>query len=259
MLGSDLEADVIRAEPLQAIRHDAHGQIGMVALAAEVAEIQMAQFSAHDLLGGIGGGFVGEMTVAAKDALFEAPGTMRTVLQHFDVVVRFENENVGRANTVKHVSRCVPKIGQKANVTRGRAQEKADRVLRVVGNVKTLDGDIADFEAFACAKQAAIEALGELVLKRFLSRAIAIDRNVESGAELDQPVNMVRMFVRDENASEIFGRASNRSKTLPDLAQAEPGINQDAGFIGFQVRAIAGRTAAENSQTNSHVRDCNGS
>ena len=87
MLGSQLEADVMGANLLQAIGHDAHGQIGVIAFAAEVAEIQVAQFGAHDLLGGFGGGFVGEMTVAAKDALFEAPGTMRAILQHLDVVI----------------------------------------------------------------------------------------------------------------------------------------------------------------------------
>lgn len=87
MLGSQFESDVIRAESLEPIRHNAHGQIGMIALAAEVTEIQMAQFSAHDLLGCLGGGFVREMTVPAKDSLFETPGAMRAILQHLDIVV----------------------------------------------------------------------------------------------------------------------------------------------------------------------------
>jgi hypothetical protein len=110
-LGRHFKANVVGADVLQAIRHDPHGQIGMIALAAQVTEIEVAEFSAHDLLGGIGSGFVGEMAMPPEDALFKAPRTMRAILQQLDVVVRFENENVCGANAIKHVARRVAKVG----------------------------------------------------------------------------------------------------------------------------------------------------
>ena len=63
---------------------------------------------------------------------------------------------------------------------------------------------------------------------------------------------MVGMFVGDEDAGEIFRRAANRGKSLADLTPAEARIDEDAGFVGFHVGAIAGRTAAENGEANSH-------
>jgi hypothetical protein len=60
------------------------------------------------------------------------------------------------------------------------------------------------------------------------------------------------MFMGHEDARQILRRSADGGEALADLAQAKARINEDAGFVGFQIGAIAGRTAAENSQTNSH-------
>ena len=64
---------------------------------------------------------------------------------------------------------------------------------------------------------------------------------------------MVAVFVRDQDAGEIFRHATNVLKTLADLARAEPGIHEDAGFIGFDVGAIAAGSAAENGEFDGHA------
>ena len=82
VLRGDLHLDVGRTDFLEAGGHDAVGEFGLVALAAQVREVKMLQLGGHDLRGGFGGGFVGQMAVAAEDALLEAPRTARTILQH---------------------------------------------------------------------------------------------------------------------------------------------------------------------------------
>ena len=57
-LGGELEADVSGPDLLEAMVDDAVGELGAVALAAEVAEVEVAQVGGHDLLGGISGSFV---------------------------------------------------------------------------------------------------------------------------------------------------------------------------------------------------------
>ncbi len=74
----------------QTIIHDAVGQGGPVAFAAQVSKVEMTQLGGHELLRGIGGGFVGEMAMTAEDALFEAPGPVRAILQQLDIVIGFE-------------------------------------------------------------------------------------------------------------------------------------------------------------------------
>ena len=54
--------------------HHAPGQFGPVALAAEVAEVEVAQAGGHDVLGGFGGGVVGKVAVTAEDALLRLQG-----------------------------------------------------------------------------------------------------------------------------------------------------------------------------------------
>ena len=63
---------------------------------------------------------------------------------------------------------------------------------------------------------------------------------------------MVAVFVRDENAGEVFRRATDGGETLADLAEAETCIHEDARLGGFHIGAIAAGTAAQNRQVNSH-------
>ena len=55
---------------------------------------------------------------------------------------------------------------------------------------------------------------------------------------------MIGMFVREKNAVEIFGRATNGSEAFADLAAGKAGVDQQPGFAGFEIGAIAAGTAA---------------
>ena len=61
------------ADLMEAFVHDVMRQFGTIAFAAEMGEVKMPQSGGHDLRSGFGGGFVGEMAVAAENALLEAP------------------------------------------------------------------------------------------------------------------------------------------------------------------------------------------
>ena len=54
-----------------------------------------------------------------------------------------------------------------------------------------------------------------------------------------QAVNVVVVFVRDENGGEIFRRATDSGEALADLTRAEPGVHEHAGFSGFEIGAVA--------------------
>jgi hypothetical protein len=125
-----------------------------------------------------------------------------------------------------------------------------------MGDVERFNGDIAHLKTVPGAKEAAVKLNAQLIFEALLSRSVAINRDMELGAELNQSLDMVRMFVRYQDASQIFRRAADGGQALADLAQAEARINEDAGFIGFQISAITGRTAAKNGQANRHGLHC---
>ena len=88
--------------------------------------------------------------------------------------------------------------------------------------------------------------------RRLLCLAIAINRQFQFPRQREQSANVIGMLVRDENAGKIFRRAANGREALSDLTGAESRVHEDAGFVGFHIGAIAGRTAAKNGEANSH-------
>lgn len=73
ILRSKLELDVAGADSGEALSHDAHGKLRPVAFTTQVGQVKVLQASGHDLSRRVGGGFVGEMSVASQYALFQTP------------------------------------------------------------------------------------------------------------------------------------------------------------------------------------------
>lgn len=89
----------------------------------------------------------------------------------------------------------------------------------------------------------------------FLGGAIAVDRKFQFVRKREQTGDVVGVFVRDEDAGEILGRATDRGEALANLAGAEARVHEDAGFVGFHIGAIATGTAAEDGEPNGHRGD----
>jgi hypothetical protein len=121
-------------------------------------------------------------------------------------------------------------------------------------NAERIHPHIADFEAGTGAENAKIEARLQLDFDGLFRQSIAVNGNVQLGGQAEQTLNVIGMFVRDQNARQTFGAASNLQQTLADLAPAQPGINEEAGFGGFEVSTIATGTAAENGQRDRHAQ-----
>jgi hypothetical protein len=82
------------AGTLKPFADDLVSQFRPIAVTAQVTEIEMAEVGSDDLFGGIGSGFVGKMTVAAEDALLDAPRAFGVVLEQLEVVICLEHEGV---------------------------------------------------------------------------------------------------------------------------------------------------------------------
>ena len=138
-----------RADVMELLGHDVLREFGLVAFAAQVGEVKVAQSGGHDLRGSFGGGHVREMAMAAEDALLERPRAARTILKHLHVVIGFEDEDVRGADAVEHELGGVAKVGGEADVAARGEQKKPDGVLRVVRNGKGFDANIAHLKTCA--------------------------------------------------------------------------------------------------------------
>ena len=240
---------------LEAVVDDFVREFGAVAVAAEVAEVNVAQVGVHDLLGDLRGGVVREMAVAAEDALLHAPRTLGVVLQKFEVVIGFEDQGVRRADAFEDELGGVAEVGQEADVSRRGMQEKTHRIIRVMRHGEGVHREVADLEGSAGGEEAKIQARGGLGLDDFLREPVAVDGNLMLRAQGGEALDVVAVLVGDEDAGESFGRAAERGEALANLPSAEAGINEDAGVVGFEIGAVAGGTAAEDGELDWHRID----
>jgi len=111
-----------RADFLHLLVHHREGEIRAIALAAQMPQIQVAQFGRHYLFGSVSGGFIGKVPVPAQDALFQTPWPMRTILQHFDVMIGFQHQGIGGADPLQDQFCGMTEVGKKTNVPARRSQ-----------------------------------------------------------------------------------------------------------------------------------------
>jgi hypothetical protein len=146
----------------------------------------------------------------------------------------------------------VAEISDESDIAVGGVKQKTDGVLRVVRNGESVYEQIGDFKTGAGVKEPAVEMSFEDTLKFIFGGAVAVNRDVQLGGDASESLNVVGVLMGDENGGEVFRRAPNAGEALPNLAWAEPGVHEDAGFGGFDIGAISAGTAAENGEFDGH-------
>ena len=91
-----------------------------------------------------------KMAGAAHHALLDVP-RIRPHLEHFEIVIRFENQEIGFAQMLLHKLGQVAEIGDDRDFRAVRAESVADRIGGVVRNRERIDFDVADLESLARA------------------------------------------------------------------------------------------------------------
>ena len=173
--GGGFHVGVGGADTLERLPDDGLGEVGSVAVAAEVAEVKVPKVGGHDCGGEFSGSLVGEVAVPAEDALFGGPRASGVVLQHRHVVIGFEYKGMGGAHSFDDEAGGMAEVGEETDVPRRSAQEEANGIVGVVWHAEGVDGDVAKFKSGAGGKESVIEWVLELRLDGFLREAIAVD------------------------------------------------------------------------------------
>ena len=223
---------------MELLSHDVFGKFGFVALAAQVREVKLPETGRHGLRDGLGGRDIGDVAVTAEDALLERPGAARAILQHFHIVVGFEDEDVRGADAFEHEFGDVAEVGGKADRAGLSSKREADGILGVVWDGKCLDAYVADFKTCTGLEQPPVNLLFQMrcavntLEGRFLLRVpfgfhcpdcavlrstIAEDGDVEFVRKAQDAGDMVGMFVGDEDGGKIFRRPTDGGQALAYL------------------------------------------
>ena len=130
-------------------------------------------------------------------------------------------------------------------------------IHRVMRHWKGLHCDIADRKLSTGREQSPIPAsLRETVGPEHLAREpIAVNRQIELVAENFKAANVISVFVRENNAVELFRRDAALLQTQNDLACAETAINENLAMIGSYQRTVSRAPAAEHGQAEHGSQD----
>ena len=72
-------------------------------------------------------------------------------------------------------------------------------------------------------------------------------------AQRRQALNVIAVFMGDEDAAQQFRGAPDGGKPLPDLTSAQTGVDEKPRLVGFEVSAIARGAAAQDRQFDCHA------
>ena len=81
----------------------------------------------------------------------------RGILEHFDIVIGFQDQDVRGAHALDDQFGHVAEVGDEPQVAGGRAQQKTNRVLGIVRNGKSFHEQVVQFKAVAGLEQSPFE------------------------------------------------------------------------------------------------------
>lgn len=195
-------------------------------------------------------GVIRKMAGPRKYTLFDYPG-IRPDLEHIEVVVRFQNQAIGRAQVDLHKFGHVAEVGADRDLRAVGAKSESDRVGRIVRNREGMNIDVTDGKTLASlngfdAAQALAEGFGQDALKLGHCGPGHIQGCFPDTENLGEAVAMVGVFVGDQDGVEVADFGSDRGEPREGFAFSEPGINEDAGAFGFEQREIARAAGRKN-------------
>jgi hypothetical protein len=192
-----------------------------------------------------------QVSRAAHDALLDVP-RIRPDLQHFQVVIGFQDQEVGFAQVLFDVFGHAAEIGNDRDLFSVRTESVADGVGGIVRNRECGDFDVADHEFDSRAN--VFDALDfgfRAIAVHFLNFAMGRRGEIRGAfplaGHLRETVGVVAVLVGDEDAVHFFGaRAAKSFKTPQHFFFAEPGVNQESGTRRFEQRGVARAARRQN-------------
>jgi hypothetical protein len=230
-------------------------EIGVVVGLGDMGEDEEARAGVEAF--GIGEKFaddvIREMAGAGHDALLDVPG-IRANLEHFEIVIGFEDEAITFAEMMLDEFREIAEVGDDGELRAVGAKGVGDRIGGVVRNGEGRDFDVADGEALARTDVLdAIDFFGDAGGKEADDFAMRRFGEIGGGApvaeKLRQAAGVIGMLVGNEDGVEAIGRDAQRGEAAERFLAAEAGVHEKAGALGFEQRGIARTAGSEDGDS----------
>ena len=197
---------------------------------------------------------VRQVPPASHYTLFDGPG-IGADFEHFEIVVRFEQQQIGAAQMELDGVGDISQIGDQSYFNAMRSETEANRIDGVVWNGEAIDFNVTHTKG--CSGLKAIQARREFTpWNRGRRQASDEDRNVEQTRQSNQPADVIGMLVRDQDGVELFGIFFDGGEAGQNVAPAQAGVDKDARFFGADESGISRAAAGENANFNDGAPPC---
>lgn len=225
--------------------------IGIIIFLRDMAQHQVARAAIKTIAIGeiFADRVIGKMASAGENALLHNPG-IRTHLQHFQIVIGFQNQAVGIAQMNFYQFWKVAEVGDDGHLDAFGAESEANWIGGIVRNGEGMHVNIPDSEMLAGmhgfdATQTFFQAIGKNPLQRIESWFGNVKRGFIETQHLRQAVAVIGMFVGDENSVDLIESNFAGGQSGEGLALAKAAINEEAGARSFEQRDVAGTSGSQ--------------
>ena len=193
---------------------------------------------------------VGEVARARKYTLLNDPG-IRPHFQHFEIVIRLQNQAIAFAQMHFHEFRHVTEICANGHLRAIGAKREANRIDGVMRNREGIHINITDSKALPGLNrldpaQALPEGFRQNTFQLGHRGFRHVQRRFPQTQHLWEAVAVVAVLVGDEDCVEMMNFQSDGRQAGKRLAFSEPGVHKDAGAFGFEQRQVARTTGRKN-------------
>jgi hypothetical protein len=159
-------------------------------------------------------------------------------------VIRFEQKEVGAAQVVLDGFGDVAEVGGDADAYALGIETEADGVDGIVRDAEALHLDIADLETGAGLERLE-DGDGFVPVNGRTGEAREVERRrfLETAREDGKAGDVVGMLVGDEDGVERMEVLTDRGKAFAELAHTEPGVDENARFVGSEEGSVPGAAA----------------
>ena len=139
-------------------------------------------------------------------------------------------------------------VGQETDLNRRRVEHEPHGISGGGRDGKCIHAKITDFKAVAGFKNLKIKSAIVVEPNLLGGMAVAVNGNAKLGGEHLEAVNVVGMFVRDENTIEPFRGAFQIKQGGSDALGAEAAVDEHPHAWRFQIRCVATGSTAQDSE-----------
>ena len=210
---------------------------------ADVAEDQRGYGRIEITRDEIGRDFVRQVAPAAHHALLHGP-RIRSDAQHLEIVIRFEDHNIGSAQVDAKRFSDIPEVGRNRDLYAATAERVAHGIHRIVrdretGNIEIPDGKRPARSEYFHGRSVAFPIDGLRGAVRHINR----NPPASFSRQGSETADMIAMLVRHQNRVQIVNAFADGREALRDFAPAQARVDQDPGSLACDEGRVP-RTAA---------------